>query len=177
MRPGDHRAEVEAMVAELPAAPTEDQLTVFVGARLSEQEGPRIVRDAFGLDELAAAYRRFAEEWEPVAQRLRDAASGRRGRGAASVVDENEALRLRTSIMREWRELRHADPMLPQELLGSGFPFERALSVCAAIYDSTGAAAEAAFRRILAPHAPELTSSTSHHTFAAYAGEGSAHTR
>lgn len=171
IRPGDRRSEVESIVGELAVRPSAGQLTVFVGARLPDESVSTIARDAFGLDEVAAAYRDFADQWEPVATELSPASGGtnRRDRHDERAPRDGDALRLRTSIMREWRELRHGDPMLPQPLLGDGFPFERALSVCSMIYDSTGPAAEAEFRRVLEPHSAELAELVSHHTFAAYA--------
>jgi phenylacetic acid degradation operon negative regulatory protein len=164
IRPGDRRPEVEAMVRDLPAPPSTGQLTVFTGARLPDESVTATAREAFALDELAAAYRRFVEQWQPVAARVSSLTDpGQRG------SDDDDLLRARTSIMRDWRELRHSDPMLPQSLLGDDFPFERALAVCSMIYDSTGPAAEAAFRRILEPHSVDLAKHVSHHTFAAYA--------
>ncbi len=184
IRPGDHRDEVDAMVADVPEPPAAGQLTVFTGARLPDADAAGVARDAFGLDELAAAYEGFAAQWAPVAARIRppaagDAsgaagdASGTTGDASGAVGDAvpmagQEALRLRTSIMRDWRELRHRDPMLPQALLDPDFPFERALAVCAAVYDTIGPTAETAFRGILQPHAPELVRFVSHHTFAAF---------
>jgi phenylacetic acid degradation operon negative regulatory protein len=171
IRPGDRRAEVEAMVRELSAPPSADQLTLFTGARLPDDSVTATARDAFALDELAAAYRRFVEQWQPVAERMPLLTESSENASGANASGDDDLLRVRTSIMRDWRELRHADPMLPQPLLGEDFPFERALSVCATVYDSTGPAAEAAFRRILEPHSGELARLVSHHTFAAYAGD------
>jgi phenylacetic acid degradation operon negative regulatory protein len=171
IRPGDCRSEVESIVGELAVRPSAGQLTVFVGARLPDESVPAIARDAFGLDEIAAAYRDFTEQWEPVAAEIQQASGGARSRPPRDerAPHDGDALRLRTSIMREWRELRHADPMLPQPLFGDGFPFERALDVCSMIYDTTGPAAEAEFRRVLEPHSAALADLVSHHTFATYA--------
>jgi phenylacetic acid degradation operon negative regulatory protein len=169
IRPGDRRSEVESIVRELPARPSEEQLTVFVGARLPEESVATIARDAFDLDDTATAYREFIVRWEPVAAEIQSSGSTRRpaARGERMPHD-GDALRLRTSIMREWRELRHADPMLPHSLVGDEFPFEKALSICSLVYDSTGPAAEAEFRRVLEPHSAALAERVSHHTFAAY---------
>ena len=170
IRPGDRRSEVESIVGELAVRPSVGQLTVFVGAHLPDESVTVIARDAFGLDGIAAAYRDFLDRWEPVAAELQESGRARhRDPHDERAPRDGDALRLRTSIMREWRELRHADPMLPQPLLGDDFPFERALSVCSMIYDSTGPAAEAEFRRLLEPHSAELAERVSHHTFAAYA--------
>ena len=171
IRPGDRRSDVESIVGELAVRPSAGPLTVFVGAHLPDESVTTIARDAFGLDDIAAAYRVFTHEWEPIAAEIEESGrTRRRDPHDERAPHDGDALRLRTSIMREWRELRHADPMLPEPLVGDDFPFERALSVCSMIYDSTGPAAEAEFRRLLEPHSAELAELVSHHTFAAYAG-------
>ncbi|KAF2412409.1 hypothetical protein B1729_15295 [Microbacterium sp. B35-04] len=170
IRPGDRRSEVDSIVGELAVQPSAGQLTVFVGAHLADESVTAVARDAFGLDDIAAAYRDFTDRWEPIAAEIRESGRPRRrDPHDERAPHDGDALRLRTSIMREWRELRHADPMLPEPLVGDDFPFERALSVCSMIYDSTGPAAEAEFRRLLEPHSAELAELVSHHTFAAYA--------
>jgi phenylacetic acid degradation operon negative regulatory protein len=157
VRPGDASSVVDGILGGLGASPSGGQLAIFVGARLPHGRPVDLARQAFALDGVAADYRRFIGRWREVAARVDD-----------GIDDAHEALQLRTSIMRDWRELRHEDPMLPPELLGDGFPFDEALDVCSTVYDRTGPAAEEAFRGILRTHAPELTGFVSHHTFAAY---------
>ncbi|WP_106815404.1 PaaX family transcriptional regulator [Microbacterium timonense] len=170
IRPGDHRRDVDSIVRELSTPPEAGQLTVFVGARLPDGQDSGVSRAAFGLDERDAAYRDFVRRWEPVAAGLETAEqAAARGDAGPPAHRDADVLRVRTSVMRDWRELRHADPMLPRALTGDDAPFERALAVCSAIYDATGPAAEAAFRRILRPHSAELADLASHHTFRAYA--------
>ena len=158
LRPGDAASVVDGIRRSLSGEVADDRLAVFVGARLSSPAEAELVGQAFGLDRVAAAYRDFIDEWSPVARRIE------RGTGDT----DGQALQQRTSIMRDWRELRHADPMLPREVLGESFPFDEALAVCSAVYDTLGAPAEDTFRRVLERHAPELAPFASHHTFAGY---------
>jgi phenylacetic acid degradation operon negative regulatory protein len=158
LRPGDAAAAVDSIRRSLGDQIADDRLAVFVGARLPSSGQAELVRQAFGLDRVAAAYRAFIDEWGPVARRIEH---------GSREADES-ALQRRTSIMRDWRELRHADPMLPREVVGDSFPFDEALAVCSAVYDTLGAAAEATFRGVLERHAPELAPFASHHTFAGY---------
>ncbi|WP_136706453.1 PaaX family transcriptional regulator C-terminal domain-containing protein [Agromyces sp. H66] len=162
VRPGDARPVVDEILGAMGESPSGGQLAIFVGARLPHGDQVEFSSQAFGLDGVAADYRRFISRWQEVAARV--------GEG---IDDAHEALQLRTSIMRDWRELRHEDPMLPPELLGGGFPFDEALDVCSTVYDRTGPAAEEAFRGILRTHAPELADFVSHHTFAAYRSDDS----
>lgn len=162
IRPGDHGAIVERDLSDHRA-----HLTVFTDAHLADHA--RAVPAAFGLDDVADAYRDFIATWEDLGRRLDEV--GREGViGLVSERSErpgDEALRLRTDIMREWRMLRRSDPHLPHELLSEDFPMHRAVEVCAAVYDSLGPLAEAAFRRMLERYRDDLAPLVTHHTFAA----------
>lgn len=169
LRPGDAAAPVTTMLSELPKALHPEQLTVFTGARLPAGTGQDAVAAAFQLQEQAAGYQQFIDRWESLAQRLDD------GR-AETVLDAlsdsegspgDEALRVRTSVMTDWRVLRRRDPQLPHELLGPHYPLHRAFAVCATIYDALGTAAESAVRRIIRPYRDDLAGLVAHHTFAA----------
>lgn len=162
VRPGDHAAELAELRRTFRQGLRPHQLTVFTGSRLPEQATGRAIREAFGLDALARDYRAFIRRWAPVAERI---ASARMGEADPQLADE--ALRTRTSIMTDWRRLRHADPVLPHEILGADFPLHEAVAICTVVYDGLGPHAEAAFRRILRDHADELAELVSHHTFAA----------
>ena len=169
LRPGDATGPVATMLSELPKALHPQQLTVFTGARLPAGTGQDAVGEAFQLHDQASGYQRFLTRWESLAELLEDGRS-------ESVLDAlsdserapgHEALRVRTSIMTDWRMLRRRDPQLPDELLGPDYPLHRAVAVCATVYDALGAAAESAVRRILRPHRDDLAGRVTHHTFAA----------
>lgn len=169
LRPGDASKSVDAMLSNMPAAMHPEQLTVFAGARLPRGADREAVAGAFQLHTHAAGYREFLARWEPVAGRLEVG-------GPEAVLEvtsdsaglpADEALRIRTSIMADWRTLRRRDPQLPNELLGPDYPLHRAFAVCAAVYDALGPAAESAVRRVLRPYRDELAGHVTHHTFAA----------
>ncbi|MFC7859537.1 PaaX family transcriptional regulator C-terminal domain-containing protein [Arthrobacter koreensis] len=170
VRPGNHSDAVAGLQASLGALLGTNQLTVFTGARLPESAGMEAVRSAFGLDALADGYSEFIHRWEPAASTLMDRTDAVRQRAPDSGTRTGDAvLRLRTSIMADWRTLRRQDPRLPHELLGRNFPMHRAVAVCSALYDSLGPAAESGFRRILRAHDESLAELATHHTFAASA--------
>lgn len=161
VRPGDHSATVRALVDGLVAdgVPGFDpaRLTVFAGARLPAGASPAMLGQAFGVSELADAYREFCTRWRPLLDdldRLR--------------TQPQEALVTRTSVMADWRSLVRADPHLPLELLGENHPRQQAFACCAEIYDQLGPAGESAFRRALSGHDDRLTSLVAHHTFTGF---------
>ncbi|KAD3720540.1 PaaX family transcriptional regulator [Arthrobacter yangruifuii] len=170
IRPGNQLESVVELQANLGAQLNQDHLTVFTDARLPEGTGLDAIHAAFGLPELAADYAAFINRWEPFARKLEQGPEAVLGLSpGSSERSGDEALRLRTSLMADWRTLRRQDPRLPHELLGAGFPLYRAVAACAALYDSLGPAAEAGVRRILRVHDEQLAERITHHTFAASA--------
>lgn len=158
IRPGNQTAVLRDVSAELTAIDPE-RVTVFTDAHLAKSMSTSTIWSAFGLEDVAAEYRAFIARWSALATQT--------SRGLTNTASGEEALRTRTSIMTDWRALRRRDPHLPSELLGADFPSHEAREVCADVYDHLGALAEAAFRRVLAPHDNELAQRASHHTFAA----------
>ncbi|MGO2111306.1 MAG: PaaX family transcriptional regulator [Pseudoclavibacter sp.] len=162
VRPRDASDAVARLVDALGDDVGPEHVTVFVGATVpgvgqaaAEKgvAGPA-VRDAFELDALASEYRSFIERWAPFAEHP--------GRTDGA----RDALRTRTSIMADWRRLRHADPRLPHAVYGDGFPLDDAVDVVTTVYDALGDRASSAFRGILNTHAPELAELVTFHTFA-----------
>jgi phenylacetic acid degradation operon negative regulatory protein len=171
LRPGDASESIARMLSRMPVELGPEQLTVFASARLPQGTDREAIAGAFQLRERAAGYRRFLDRWAPVAQRL-DSDGPTVVLNAMSDSAErpaDEALRVRTSIMADWRTLRRSDPQLPDELLGTDYPLHLAVAVCAAVYDALGPAAESAVRRILRPYRDDLAGRVTHHTFAAAA--------
>lgn len=158
IRPGDQTPQLQELARELDAIDP-DQVTVFTSARPPSSMSRRAVWSAFGLDGVADAYRSFVTRWRGAAEQIRDSAAGS--------PNGEDALRLRTSIMTDWRALRRSDPQLPRELLGEDFPAHEARDVCARVYDDLGPRAESVVRRIIALHDGQLAERVSHHTFAA----------
>ncbi|UOQ57467.1 hypothetical protein MUN78_01070 [Leucobacter allii] len=162
VRPGDHGDAVAEIRESLGRSIPVEDLSCFVGARLPEgaNSGAAIAR-AFDLPGVAAGYTEFVERWRPIAAELASVSFR-----AHEQRPPEEALRIRTALMSEWRQLRHADPMLPQQLLDEAFPLAEAAHICEFLYDALGEPAERAFRNVLEPFRPELGALAGHHTFA-----------
>lgn len=162
IRPGMHEGVVEAIREEIGDTGAAGELTCFVDAMLpAGAMSSGAVAAAFNLEGVADGYREFIDHWRPYAQDLASASFG-----AGTLKTPEEALQMRTSLMREWRELRHADPLLPPEILGLDFPVTEAARVCAFLYDALGKPAEEAFRNMLTPFSSELGDLVTHHKFA-----------
>jgi DNA-binding transcriptional regulator PaaX len=108
------------------------------------------IADAFELDELAARYAEFAEQY---ASQLDWAREG---------VEPREALRVRTKLTNDWLAFRLADPELPVGLLPDGWPRPRAREVFLHLYDLLGPAAAAQVRQIVARYDEPLSRIVTH---------------
>jgi phenylacetic acid degradation operon negative regulatory protein len=140
------------------------QASIFRATSLHAAGEPGLGRDplsAWDLGELAGAYTDFIERFEPVYERV-----------VSGEIRAGEALVERTAIMDTWRAFAALDPGLPAELLPAGWPRPRAHEIFAQVYDSLGPLAEARFRQVVSPHAPELAALAHHFTSRAAAGAG-----
>ncbi|WP_285697013.1 PaaX family transcriptional regulator C-terminal domain-containing protein [Actinomadura sp. NBRC 104412] len=143
--------EVREVLAELGV----ESATLFSGT-LGEASpaGGDPIR-AWDLVALRSAYERFIADWEV----WRERAAG----GAVSPID---ALRARTELILDWRELMNGDPGLPAELLPGRWPRASARRVFGAVYDALGPLAEFRVRQIIAAEDPEPARLAMHHTLA-----------
>lgn len=168
IRPGN---SVNAVISALNQLSDEvgNDIGIFHQSKLVWPSSTQHVRSAFDADSIDEEYQQFIDIWTPKAEALE----------RNSVMGE-EALRLRTEVMSEWRMLVHKDPNLPAELLSNPAPLHRAATVCASIYDALGTPAEHVVRQILQAHDPDLAEHVSHHTFessrAAIVATSSSHT-
>ena len=161
VRPGDCSAQVEEIRRALDEQIGSADLTCFVSARMPGTGDPvALAARAFDLPEVRRGYEQFIERWRGLADERRAAA-----REGSSPYGAEQALRVRTTVMREWRELRHSDPRLPEELLGADHPLAEAAAQSAFLYDDLGPQAERAFQNVLAGYDPELAQRAAHHTF------------
>jgi phenylacetic acid degradation operon negative regulatory protein len=96
-------------------------------------DGPRLAARAWSLDALDEGYREFLDAFAPL-----DAALGNGG----AAVGDLEALVVRVRLVHAYRRLALKDPLLPAELLPSGWPGREARRVCAAIYRQVRGASE-----------------------------------
>jgi phenylacetic acid degradation operon negative regulatory protein len=79
-------------------------------------------------------------------------------------VSPADALRTRTDLILDWRDLMNADPGLPAELLPEPWPRTSARRVFASVYDALGPLAEFRVRQVIAAEAPNLAGLAMHHT-------------
>jgi phenylacetic acid degradation operon negative regulatory protein len=132
------RAEPHA-VREL-LADTGLPVIAFRGPLLAEGVAPA---DAYDLPALRAVYERFLAEYEPhraIAQRAESSGA--------------EALRVRTSVLRDWRRIGLEDPDLPASVLPDDWPQARARAVFLELRDDL---APAALRHLGALVGPEVS--------------------
>lgn len=114
--------------------------------------------NAFDLQPLNAAYRAFAERYEPL---LEDVRAGR--------IGPADALRIRTRLRVHWRDFPETDPDLPTPLLPPDWARPRARRCFIEIYDVLGPLAELRFKQIVAVTDPELAELATHHDSATVA--------
>lgn len=145
INPHDHSDKATQMLDELEVGIGH----VFRARHIPRKAASQEIRDAFGLDELAAQYREFIAQYQPLST------------GNASY---DNALVERTRMVNKWLTFRTEDPELPAELLPEDWPRTEAHRVFLAVYDRLGAEAEELFRKIVAKADPELSKLVTHIT-------------
>ena len=141
-------------------SPALDGGTVF---RAVAVPGGRAPISAWDLDEIAAMYQDFVNEYEP----LRDSVH-------SGGVSEAEALLARTRIIERWRSFPGRDPDLPPELLPGLWQRAVAHEIFVDVYDALGPLAAIRVRQLLEPFAPELAPLVDYHTTASLVRFGAA---
>jgi len=104
----------ERLVATFSAATADDS---------SPKSIEKLVRQCWTLDHLAADYRRFIDLFRPCLQASDD-----------SDCEPEEAFRLRTLLIHEFRRILLRDPGLPPNLLPRNWPGHEARELCETIY-------------------------------------------
>lgn len=84
-----------------------------------------MVRSAWDLDHLALVYREFVQRYDPILQAYRQ--------DPESTSDE-DAFLLRVLLIHDYRRLLLRDPTLPDVLLPSGWPGQKARLLCNELY-------------------------------------------
>lgn len=85
----------------------------------------QMVNRAWDLTRLAAMYEEFVQRYQPVLAQLRD---------AAGETDDQTAFLLRLLLIHDYRRLLLRDPALPEVLLATDWPGQRARLLCRDLY-------------------------------------------
>ena len=118
-------------------------LTIFTAEAQPGAARPPIA--AWHLDDVAATYRLFVSDHDPLRAKIR---SGQ--------VSAAEALLARTSIMDRWRAFPGIDPDLPLHELPHHWPRPAAYALFVEVYDALGPLAAIRVRQLVHRHSPEL---------------------
>ncbi|WP_404367027.1 phenylacetic acid degradation operon negative regulatory protein PaaX [Marinobacter sp.] len=130
--PRFHRNELLPLLQEWGAQ--ED--TIVMQTQPLEQKSPRAlrrqVRESWNLDELAARYRGFLEQFRPLWRELQ----------SGDPLTPQECFTVRTLLIHEYRKILLRDPRLPDELLPGDWEGRGAKQLCRNLYKLIHARAE-----------------------------------
>ncbi len=132
-----HPAPDMSVVEEhLAAIGCSDRVLIMESRLSDERQQPTLraqVHAAWSLDELAARYRHFLEQFRPVY------ASARR---RSTRLDPELCFQVRTLLIHEYRKIHLRDPMLPEALLPGHWDGIAAYQLCRNLYGLVATAAE-----------------------------------
>lgn len=111
---------------------------------------------AWDLSGITGQYQAFIRRWRGLMPRI-----------AAGGVTGAAAVRARSEVMNSYRRFPVLDPLLPIDLLPSGWPRARAREVCVAVYDGLAQAAQEHVRAVVARYDEEPRRDILAHTIAA----------
>lgn len=154
IKPGNHRGDVEDVLRSIPQELVE-VVTYFENATLPSSIPFKNILKSFNAEQFDQRCQEFTAYWREQA-----------GEMGATWPKGNDALRIRTRIMSDWRALIRDNPRLPAEILPSLTPIEIAADVCAWFYDNLGDSAAQTVRSVIQQHEPSLAGFVRHHTFA-----------
>lgn len=142
--------------AEL-AALAHGRISIFRAEHLElEGEAGRDPVQAWDLRGITGQYQAFIRRWKSLTPRI-----------AAGRVGGAEAVRARAEVMNSYRRFPVLDPLLPIDLLPSGWPRARAREVCVAVYDGLAQPAQEHVRAVAARYDEEPRLDVLAHTIAA----------
>ena len=116
--------------------------------------GARRPQEAWDLDALSDAYRRFISDADELTSAVQE-----------GVLDPTDALVQRTRLADDWIELASSDPDLPRELLPDDWPRGRARSAFVTAHGALGARAIERVVAAIEASAPGLAHLVVHRTF------------
>src|SRR5690625_1087277 len=153
IKPGHHGSEVAEVLAKIPSELAE-VVTYFENATLPSSTSAKELREFLSADEFDHKCQEFTDYWQNQAKKM-----------AGTWPEGDDALRLRTRVMSEWRALIRDNPRLPAEMMLEPPPLQIAAQTCAVFYDNLGYSAAQAVRAIIKRHEPSLAGLVTHHTF------------
>lgn len=126
--------------------------TVFQGDLTGEGREYGAPTDAWDLGHVAALYRSFLRDAEPLADE-----------SVLSSVSPVEALIFRTELINVWRAFPNVDPDLPLDMLPHDWPRTRAREVFQLLYGGLAKPALTHVKDVVAAHAPEYVDQVQSH--------------
>ncbi|HEY4534706.1 MAG TPA: PaaX family transcriptional regulator C-terminal domain-containing protein [Enteractinococcus sp.] len=153
IKPGHHNNQIAKSLQNLPPDLAEG-VTYFENATLSSSTPLSRLRQAFDAESFDLRCHEFTNFWNEQARAVLGASPS-----------EDEALRLRTRVMSEWRALIRDNPKLPAEMMPSPAAIQTAAETCAQLYDTLGDLASLKVRTIIQEHDPSLANLVTYHTF------------
>ena len=112
----------------------DDSLVVIEGQTIRSESAMReLVRSSWNLDDIDARYAEFVQRFRPVFKAL----SGK------SQATQRSAFLIRTLLIQEYRKVLLRDPLLPTELLPSGWHGLAAYQLCRNLYRAVQSLADA----------------------------------
>lgn len=142
--------------AEL-AALAHGKISIFRAQHVElEGETGRNPVQAWDLRGITGQYQAFIRRWKSLIPRI-----------AAGAMTGAAAVRARAEVMNSYRRFPVLDPLLPIDLLPSGWPRARAREVCVAVYDGLAQPAQEYVRAVVARYDEEPRLDILAHTIAA----------
>ncbi len=128
--PAPDLADVDSVSKRVGVA---DGLVVLQGQIVRNDAGMRrLAQSGWNLAELDARYEQFVKLFRPLMTAI----------GNAEKIDDKQAFIVRTLLIQEYRKVLLRDPLLPQEMLPSGWKGTAAYHLCRNLYLATHSEAD-----------------------------------
>jgi len=119
--------EIAELEMALKQSGMQDKLVVMQGRTLGKTQDDAmrtLVHKTWNLDEIDNRYKAFVQQYAPVFNALKK----------SRTFDERMAFQVRTLLIQEYRRILLRDPLLPSEMLPSGWSGKAAYQLCRDLY-------------------------------------------
>ena len=119
--------EIAELEMALKQSGMQDKLVVMQGRTLGKTQDDAmrtLVHKTWNLDEIDNRYKAFVQQYAPVFNALKK----------SRTFDERMAFQVRTLLIQEYRRILLRDPLLPTEMLPSGWSGKAAYQLCRDLY-------------------------------------------